>query len=225
MPGSAGGKKMNTRTRTATTSTTSAASESAAGIVELATTAETQTGSDTARAVTPAAAAATYARLRVERPMTALQLMWTGNTAPGTNVAHYQRIQNNPGPYTISKIGVYVGTSSGNICLALMRGANSPTGPTTRIATTGSVACPAGNAWAEITLGASYVVDPTTDWFAVAADNGTVTLGRFGGAPNAGSVAGVGTGSSYRQTSAFPIPATPTPDVAFTIGYILYGAE
>ncbi len=41
-------------------SSASAASESAAGIVELATTAETQTGTDTARAVTPAGAAATY---------------------------------------------------------------------------------------------------------------------------------------------------------------------
>lgn len=36
------------------------ASTSAAGVVELATTAETQTGTDTTRAVTPAGAAGTY---------------------------------------------------------------------------------------------------------------------------------------------------------------------
>jgi len=40
---------------------TSAATESAAGIVELATVAEVQTGTDTERCVTPAGASATYA--------------------------------------------------------------------------------------------------------------------------------------------------------------------
>jgi hypothetical protein len=42
------------------TSATSSATTSTAGLVELATTAETQTGTDTARAVTPAGAASTY---------------------------------------------------------------------------------------------------------------------------------------------------------------------
>jgi hypothetical protein len=42
---------------------TSAATESAAGIVELATVAEVQTGTDTERCVTPAGASATYAAL------------------------------------------------------------------------------------------------------------------------------------------------------------------
>lgn len=44
----------------ALTATNTAATTSASGIVELATTAETQTGTDTVRAVTPAGASATY---------------------------------------------------------------------------------------------------------------------------------------------------------------------
>lgn len=43
----------------------SAASDTASGVVELATTAETGTGTDTARAVTPAGGKATYARVYV----------------------------------------------------------------------------------------------------------------------------------------------------------------
>lgn len=49
---------------TAFTNIKQAATTSATGVVELATTAETQTGTDTARAVTPAGAAASFAALR-----------------------------------------------------------------------------------------------------------------------------------------------------------------
>lgn len=95
------------------------------------------------------------------------------------------------GAGAITKIGIYVGASSGNIDVGIAR-ASTPGGPpATLIASSGSIACPAGSAWAEISLGGSVTVDPTTDYFVIAADNTTATFWR-GSVPNAGGNQGRG---------------------------------
>lgn len=71
------------------TATNAASTTSASGIVELATTGETQTGSDAVRAVTPAGAAATYAPIAslVALPLGLSDLDTTGTKA-STTVLH-----------------------------------------------------------------------------------------------------------------------------------------
>ena len=58
----------------------------------------------------------------------------------------------------ITKIGIHVGASSGNICLAAYSntGVGRNARPGTRIGTTGSVVCPTANAYAEVALLAEH---------------------------------------------------------------------
>lgn len=119
------------------------------------------------------------------------------------NRAYYHRVT---GGGTITKIGLYVANSSGNICVSVY--GNSGTGrasmPGNRVATSGSVACPAVG-YAEISLGASVNVSSGDFWFAVSIDNATATLATAGTAGQAIQ------GMSAWQDSAFPCPATATP--------------
>ncbi len=81
---------------------------------------------------------------------------------------------------TISKLGIRVAVSSGNISLAVYRsnGAGRATGTVARVATTGAVACPAAG-YAEVSLGGSVTVNPG-DWFAISADNTTALFSAAG---------------------------------------------
>ncbi|MGN8132468.1 hypothetical protein [Paenarthrobacter sp. 22069] len=119
------------------------------------------------------------------------------------NHAYYHRIT---GGGTITKIGLYVATSSGNICVSVY--GNTGTGrasmPGARVASSGSVACPAVG-YAEISLGASVNVSRGDFWFAVSIDNSTATLGTAGTAGQAIQ------GMSAWQDTAFRCPATATP--------------
>ena len=118
------------------------------------------------------------------------------------------------GAGTISKIGLGIGTQSGNISLAVY--ANSGTGraavPGTRLATSGAVACPA-TGYQEVALGASVTVTPG-DWFCITADNATATFWS-NLAQQADS--DIGKGRQYRQ-AVHPAPTTPGSLVA-VIGY------
>jgi hypothetical protein len=118
---------------------------------------------------------------------------------------------------TITKVGVSVTTQSGNICLGVYRntGMGRNARPGTRIATTGSVACPAAGD-AEITLGgASYVVYPG-DWLVIAADNATAAFRcENSSAANSGFAHGV----QEHMDTAFPLPTTFVP-VAGSSGLI-----
>lgn len=116
------------------------------------------------------------------------------------NRTYYHRVT---GGGTITKIGLYVAASSGNICVSVY--ANTGTGrasmPGNRVATSGSVACPAVG-YQEIALGASVTVTSGDYWFAISLDNGTATFATAGTSGQAIQ------GMSAWQDSAFPSPAT-----------------
>jgi hypothetical protein len=106
----------------------------------------------------------------------------------------------------VSKIAFMIGASSGNISVAVYRGPPGRNAPTTRIATSGAVACPAAGK-AEVTLGSAVWVQDG-DWFCLTCDNTSATFGRVTVAGSPINVLGEGT--SYRMTTAHPAPTTPS---------------
>lgn len=124
-------------------------------------------------------------------------------TNGSANRTHYYRVT---GGGSITKLGLYVSVSSGNICVSVY--ANTGSGraamPAARVASSGSVACPAVG-YAEIALGATVNVTSGDFWFAVSADNATAQFGAA--ATSAFAIQGV----MAWQDTAFPSPATATP--------------
>jgi hypothetical protein len=122
----------------------------------------------------------------------------------------------------ISKIGLYLGASSGNICVGVYRGTQGDAAPTARLATSGSVASP-GTGYREISLGGTVVVNENTDWFAFSADNTTVTVAD-GMPATTGVENAIGAGFAYRALTSFPLPSTATGLVAtIRCAFILVG--
>lgn len=122
------------------------------------------------------------------------------------NVAWYSRAS--VGGVTISKVAIHVGTSSGNISVAVYANSGSGRSATPgggRRATSGAVACPAGG-YAEVALGASVALN-RGDWFALSADNSTAAF--FVSGASAVVVTSLTAGLEYAQTSGHPCPATP----------------
>jgi hypothetical protein len=106
---------------------------------------------------------------------------------------------------TISKLRLYVVAVSGNICVAAYRNSGSGLAsvPGTRLATSGSIVCPASGI-NDVSLGASVSVG-VGDWLAIGADNNTATF--------TGST-GIGDGTLWAGRVCtgvvFPAPATPS---------------
>lgn len=104
---------------------------------------------------------------------------------------------------TITKIGIEVGVSSGNISVAAY--SNSGSGrsavPGARLGTSGAVACPA-NGYQEVSLGGSVVV-AAGDWLALSCDNTTASFLRFA----SGTGTAIQNGLAYRQDTAHPAPS------------------
>lgn len=101
---------------------------------------------------------------------------------------------------------IYVNTQSGNVCVGLYA-ADGPGGlPGTRLATSGSVPCPAGAGSRTIEFTAAVVLDPGTYWSAFSADNNTVAF--FASASNGQPWDTLDVGISAQAESAFPLPAT-----------------
>jgi len=122
---------------------------------------------------------------------------------PGSNQAVYSRVRD-AGP--VSKIGLVVGTSSGNVSVAVYRnsGRGRLAAPLTRLATSGAIACPAAG-YAEIALTSAVYVHQG-DWLAISADNTSAT---FNSLLNAWEDNNLGKGRQYRQASSgHPLPAT-----------------
>lgn len=142
--------------------------------------------------------------LRVGFPYTVdPRLLGNQQTIQLANRTFYFRVT---GAGPVSKLGLYVQTSSGNVCLSVY--ANSGSGrsaaPGARVATTGSIACPALG-YAEPSLGSTVAVTHMDFWFALACDNLTAMFASF--SSNAWAVQGL----AAWQDSAFPSPSTPTP--------------
>jgi hypothetical protein len=135
------------------------------------------------------------------------------STGAGSNYCLYQRVI---GSGTISKIGLWIKVSSGNISVAVY--SNSGTGsaavPTTRQATSGAVSCPASG-YAEISLGASVAVNDG-DWIAISVDNVTATFASP--LTDGGALNDFGKGVQYAQASAHPAPSSAGTLFA-TVGY------
>lgn len=138
-----------------------------------------------------------------------VSMLWLhmGTTASTTwvasNEARYVRVI---GSGTISKIGFDVVAQSGNISVAAYRrtGTGTSAKPGTRLATSGSVACPAIG-YAEVSLGASVTLYDG-DYLAMSADNTTFQFrGNSGPSGNA-----LSTVYAFGQATAHPLPSTPT---------------
>jgi hypothetical protein len=128
----------------------------------------------------------------------------TALTLGASNNAHYQRVN---GAGLVGKIRLYVIVSSGNISVAVYSpstGLGASSAPLTRVATSGTVACPAAGA-REIALDVSVFVD-STYWFAISADNNTASFVRAYTQNNNALSAGL---AGY-QATAHPLPSTPT---------------
>lgn len=130
-------------------------------------------------------------------------------SAPGSQVwatannARYCRVITGG---TISKIGLHITVASGNISVAAYAGAGGGLAqvPTTQLATSGSIACPAVG-YREISLGATITVYPG-DFLALSADNITFAMAGNSGQDATPLVAG----QLLKQSSAHPLPATPS---------------
>lgn len=112
---------------------------------------------------------------------------------------------------TISKIGLHIGTSSGNLMVAVYRGTGSGLGrkPGDLVQSSGSVASP-GTGYREITLGASVDV-AAGDYLAVEFDNTTITSIMVNGGVTGNQI---GAPFSFHQDpGSFTMPATATPGV------------
>lgn len=184
-----------------------AATTDAAGVVELATTAETAAMTATDRAVTPADL------LGVGLPFAATSAA-LGNAggavsvSPSGNEARYFL---SVGSGSHSAIGLHVGTAVGNISVAAYTGAGAgraatPTGG--QLATSGAVACPASG-YAEVSLGSTVTVRAGHDWLAVSAASASATIYVAAGG-SALTASNLGLGLQFSAASAHPLPTTPS---------------
>lgn len=138
-------------------------------------------------------------------------------TAVAANRLDLQRVFG--APQRISKLAVSVGTSAGNLCLAVYSntGVGTAARPAARLATTGSVPCPATGV-AVVPLTAAVDVTPEM-WFGIVCDSGTATFGRILGS----GLSVLGDGFSQRMSEAFPAPATLSGLVGNGSGWLIVG--
>lgn len=128
---------------------------------------------------------------------------WASTTVAAlpANRAYYARTVNGG---TINGVQIDVGVQSGNICIGVYRttGAGPAARPGTRVATSGSVLCPAVGAQT-VNFTAPITVLPG-DWLAIVSDNATATFRRV-------LNSGLQSAALFcQQDSAFPLPATTT---------------
>lgn len=111
-------------------------------------------------------------------------------------------------PGTITKIGLQVGVSSGNICVAVYSstGSGRSRRPATRKATSGAIACPTSG-YAEISLGGSVDV-AVGDYLVISADNTTATFLAQQNNGTAAGAAGIGSGVGAYADTSHPPPAS-----------------
>lgn len=128
---------------------------------------------------------------------------------PGTRT-YYMRVQRAPAGLTISKIALGVATSVGNVSVAVHRstGTGVAAVPSTQVATSGAVACPAVAPYVEIPLSSAVTV-ARGDWLALSCDN---ILAAFAGitVQTAGAAGAVTVNDPIVRVGAgHPCPTTP----------------
>lgn len=123
------------------------------------------------------------------------------------------------GSGAITKVGIHVGTSSGNICIANMDGTGSgrSSAPGARSATTGAIPCPASG-YAEVAL--VDTVNPG-DWCAMSCDNTTATF--WVPANNTLITSDWFKGRMGYEAAAHPVPSTASATYGFARGMSVIG--
>jgi hypothetical protein len=106
------------------------------------------------------------------------------NTTGLANLTYFGRVR---GSGSVNQIVFWVATSAGNVSVAVYDNVLQFAGadgrwniPNTRLATSGSVACPAVGQ-ASISLGATIAVESGQHWFALSQDNVAATFSGSGG--------------------------------------------
>lgn len=149
--------------------------------------------------------------------LTFAPLSWVANTAVIANTVYYLRVlQGHTAAAT--KVRTRVATSTGNVAVAAYGGGSLSVASATRLATSGSVPCPAVGV-ADVSFTASADVT-TGDWLCIGAD-AAASFGRLGGGADS-STNTWGEGTSYREI-VYPPPATvaASPNAFWYAGYIL----
>lgn len=121
-------------------------------------------------------------------------------------------------PVVISTIEYYVGTASGNVDVGIYTYDGSTF---TRAASSGSTAASGTNAIQAINLTAPYALAPgVTYYFAIAADNITITMTRI--VPHSATT--LAHARAVAKSSSFPLPATITTPVGTSYVPFLAGS-
>lgn len=150
-------------------------------------------------------------------PCTFIPTLYVGGSVlQAANQTFYTRVSHGS-QATCSKIRMYIATSSGNICVGVY--SNSGASPSSRVATSGTVASP-GTGMREITISPAVDIVPGM-WISLSADNTTASFGRGGAQPGLLGNA-LGTGFQYYE-NVYPAPATASPTVAWFCAFILIG--
>lgn len=150
-------------------------------------------------------------------PHTGHPMILGAGSVTTANRCYYQRARG--GSPSVSNIGIHVVVSSGNICVGVLSGPAGRSTPTTTVATSGSVPCPAAG-FASVALGSTVAMPPDTSWFALGADNTTATFALAVTA--AATVSALAKGISGFATS-FPIPSPPAAFDAFVPAHHMIG--
>lgn len=141
----------------------------------------------------------------------------SGSATVGTaNNCHYNRVL---GTGTITKVRVFVTVANGNIGVAVYdnTGADVSAAPNSRIATSGSVACPAAGA-ADVSIGATVTIGVLEHWFALSASGITATFGHAGAV-----VSDWKNGWIAAQTTAHPPPSPAAPTATAAVCFHMAG--
>jgi len=135
-------------------------------------------------------------------------LQATAAALPGANWAIFWK---SLGAGTITNIGLQVNASSGNICVGVYNSASATGPPTSRLATSGSIPCPAIG-WASISLGGSYSVNQS-HFLALAASSASATFYSVSSTWASGGLGQYAAGLAYSDNSSgLPLPATANPN-------------
>lgn len=145
---------------------------------------------------------------------------WVGSVHPsaardaatlGANVIGYYKVRCQQSA-TISGLRVLSTNSTGNVDVGVY--ADSAGAPGARLASSGTVACPAGNTLTTVTFTGSVALTAGTDyWFAFVSTSAAATFA-------AGTVIrGEAAVDVLREQTAFPLPATATPTSPSGLNY------
>jgi hypothetical protein len=132
------------------------------------------------------------------------------------NHCHYNRVYRGG---TVSQIRLRVGTSSGNIAVAVFNttGSGVTAAPSARQQTSGAVVCPASGT-VSVALGGSVTVLHGLHWFALSSSTIVATFTH-----NGTIVAGWTNGVNAAQSAAHPPPATAAPELLASFLHSLIG--